>query len=104
MHLQFTLIEGVVPMVTGAEERHHSPWQQTMRPSQGVLHGLYVFRSIQDFYRKLLDGRHCTADERKYIVSRVKTIEQEVEAVGELSASSDLTSEGKRLVATLLVT
>jgi HEXXH motif-containing protein len=102
MHLQLTLIEGVVPLVTGAEELHQSPWQQTLRPSQGILHGLYVFRAIQDFYRTLLDGRRCAAAERKYIMSRVKTIDQEVEAVGELSASSDLTSAGKRLVATLL--
>jgi HEXXH motif-containing protein len=102
MHLQLTLIEEVVPMTAGSREQYHSPWQGTMRPSQGVLHGLYVFRVIQDFYRALLDASRCAADERAYITRRIGVIEEEVAALGDFSASRDLTSAGRRLATALL--
>ncbi|AWN42513.1 aKG-HExxH-type peptide beta-hydroxylase [Methylobacterium durans] len=102
MHLQLTLIEAAVPMVAGTDERHHSPWQGTLRPAQGVLHGLYVFRVIQDFHRALLDGGRCTVDERAYLARRVRTIMEEVGVLGDLSASRDLTMAGRRLATALL--
>ena len=102
MHLQLTLIEQAVPMIAGAEERHHSPWQGTLRPSQGILHGLYVFRVIQDFCCALLDQKCCTADERSYLTSRINMIDNEVATIGDFSSSKDLTDAGKRLVRALL--
>ena len=44
MHLQLSLIERIWPL----KERDfvgYSPWQRKVRPAQGLLHGLYVFRS-----------------------------------------------------------
>jgi hypothetical protein len=55
-----------MPMVSEGRERQYSPWTGTMRPSQGVLHGLYVFRVIQDFYRTLFEGGSLTLGERIY--------------------------------------
>jgi HEXXH motif-containing protein len=101
MHLQLTLIEEIVPIVMGAQERHHSPWQGTMRPLQGILHGLYVFRAIQGFYRKLLDLDSCSADERTYLANRIKSIAEEIATIGDLSTSTDLTGAGKRLAFSL---
>jgi HEXXH motif-containing protein len=101
MHLQLTLIEEIVPMVTGARDHHHSPWQRTMRPSQGILHGLYVFRAIQSYYRNLLDIGSCSPDERNFLANRIATIAEEVAAIGDLSFSDDLTGAGKRLASSL---
>ncbi len=101
MHLQLTLIEETVTMVSGSGERHYSPWTGTMRPSQGILHGLYVFRVLQDFHRKLLERGSLTPDERTYLARRIDTIEKEVVAVGDLAASSDLTEAGRRLATVL---
>ena len=101
MHLQLTLIEETVTMVSTGDEQHYSPWQGTMRPSQGVLHGLYVFRVIQDFHRTLLEGGSLTPGERTYLTRRIDTIKEEVASVGDLAASSDLTETGRRLAAAL---
>jgi HEXXH motif-containing protein len=102
MHLQLTLIEQTVPMIGRSNERRHSPWQGTMRPSQGILHGLYVFRVIQDFHRALIGTGRCTAEESAYVASRIRDIEAEVAAIGDFAKSEDLTAAGKRLVLALL--
>jgi HEXXH motif-containing protein len=102
MHLQLTLIERTIPMIAGSNERRHSPWQGTMRPSQGILHGLYVFRVIQDFHRALIGTGRCTAEDSSYLARRIRNIEEEVAAISDFAASQDLTAAGKRLVAALL--
>jgi HEXXH motif-containing protein len=102
MHLQLSLIEETVPMIAGCEERFHSPWQRTMRPSQGVLHGLYVFRVIQDFHRALLEGGFCTDEEHSYLTCRISVIEEEIATIDHFRASRELTNAGKQLVGALL--
>lgn len=59
MHLQLTLLEEVLPLVASESEKYHSPWQDTLRPSRGLLHGLYVFRVIHDFLISLLKCEYC---------------------------------------------
>lgn len=102
MHLQLTLIEGAVPMVAGTGDRLHSPWQDRMRPVQGILHGLYVFRVIQDFHRSLLEDGRLTEAETTYLGRRIAGIEEETASVRELAGSRDLTPEGRELAALLL--
>jgi hypothetical protein len=102
MHLQLSLIEETMPMVAGSEERFHSPWQRTMRPSQGVLHGLYVFRVIQDFHRALLEGGFCTDEEHSYLTRRISVIEEEIATIDDFRGSRELTNAGKQLVGALL--
>ena len=43
---QLTLIEAVVPLISGSPTTAFSPWKLEERPIQGVLHGLYVFGVI----------------------------------------------------------
>jgi len=102
MHLQLTLIEGALPMVTGNGERHLSPWQRTMRPAQGVLHGLYVFRVVQDLCRAMLEGGRCTAPERAYFERRITTIEAEVCELSGFASNGDLTADGREFARALL--
>lgn len=102
MHLQLTLIEGVLPMAEGMDERLHSPWQGTMRPIQGILHGLYVFRVIQDFHCALIACDGLPGDERAYLERRIDQIEQEAADVGDLAHCRELTPAGHRLTARLL--
>ncbi len=102
MHLQLTLVERTVPLVSSASERHYSPWQNTQRPSQGILHGMYVFRVIQDFQRALLTDERLTPSERAYLAQRIDTIGSESATVAGFAASQDLTETGRRLVAALL--
>jgi HEXXH motif-containing protein len=48
MHLQLTLIESLVPLISAPNITAFSPWQQSERPVRGVLHGLYVFAVISE--------------------------------------------------------
>jgi hypothetical protein len=102
MHLQLSLMEQALPLTTDDGGFYLSPWRGTMRPTLGVLHGLYVFRVIQDFYRTLLCNRAYRDEELAYLNRRIAEIETEVATVRELLGSRDLTNAGKRFVASLL--
>jgi hypothetical protein len=98
MHLQLTLIEQRTPLIAADNEEHLSPWRQTLRPTRGVLHALYVFRVIQEFFSALLVSVSLSEEEHRHIQRRLKDIEIEVEQTGDLSSSRDLTPAGQVLV------
>jgi len=98
MHLQLTLIEERAPLIATDSEHHFSPWRQTLRPTHGVLHALYVFRVIQEFFNALLVSVSLCEDEHLHIQRRLKDIEIEVGQTGDLSSSRDLTPAGRALV------
>jgi hypothetical protein len=98
MHLQLTLIEERTSLIATDNEHHLSPWRQTLRPTRGVLHALYVFRVIQGFFSSLLASVSLSKDEHDHIQQRLKDIEIEVGQTGDLSSSRDLTPAGQALV------
>ncbi len=103
MHLQLTLLDQSLPLIANSKEQYHSPWQGRMRPSQGILHGLYVFCVIHDFYRALLDGRFYEDEgESAFLHRRIAKIEEEIDGLQDFPSSKDLTASGKRLVERLL--
>jgi len=54
MHLQLTLIENHMELVKpNSADNYYSPWRDEQRPARGVLHGLFVFRVILEFFREL---------------------------------------------------
>ncbi len=94
MHLQLSLIEAVVPLVGGDAERRHSPWQDRRRPTQGLLHGLYVFRVVQDWLGALMDRPGCSESEVAHARTRIAQIDAECAELANLAASIDFTSDG----------
>ena len=98
MHLQLSLIEDITPLVADNNENYLSPWRQTVRPTSGVLHALYVFRVIQDFFGAILTSANIGQDERNYAKRRIEEIDAEVDQVEDLSSSQDLTAAGSALV------
>jgi hypothetical protein len=98
MHLQLTLIEERTPLIGTDNEHHLSPWRQTLRPTRGVLHALYVFRVIQEFFSALLVSVILSEDEYRHIQGRLRDIEIQVGQTGDLSSSQDLTPAGQALV------
>jgi|ERR1700679_3319228 len=97
MHLQLTLLEEELPLIGNELETHLSPWRQTLRPTRGLLHGLYVFRVIQDFFTNPSLLKSLTAKERRYVAQRVDQIDSEIANVGNFSNSADLTAAGRTL-------
>ncbi|GJD97687.1 aKG-HExxH-type peptide beta-hydroxylase [Methylobacterium iners] len=102
MHLQLTLIEESFPLVIGETERYHSAWTGTHRPARGVMHALYVFRAVQDFFRALLHAGWCDREEQRYLERRLVAIDEEVAETGDMRASRDLTPLGRRFVCCLM--
>lgn len=98
MHLNLSLIEAFVPLVAGQDTLVYSPWKQAPRPPQGVLHGLYVFRCIDDFLAALLARRAWPVDAEDYLLSRRQEIREEMEQVVALQESSALTALGRDFV------
>lgn len=105
MHLQLTLVEEVLPLIVDEMVSHYSPWQSTMRPARGILHGIYVFAVIRDLMKAVLDDRSSDDAQRRHASERIDTASSEIEdAAGALLAGSSLSTAGIGLVRGLVGT
>lgn len=95
MHLHLTNEEERAPLVAAPWEAAHSPWRDTARPVQGVMHGLFVFACIHHFLQTLAVAAPLDDDVRRHVGDRLRTITEEMAQVdlGELSRS--LTPRGQ---------
>ena len=73
-----------------------------MRPAGGVLHGLYVFACLRQFFLRIAACRQAPAEEIAYAARRVLQIEAEIEAVDLSELTGHMTPDGARLVETLV--
>jgi len=104
MHLKLTLIEEITPMVkSNTVGLYFSPWREEKRPAQGVLHGLFVFSAIHDFYLQMLAKFSDIKDVNSYLNFRIEDIEKELKRLDDFPNTSDLTPEGKMLATKLLL-
>lgn len=102
MHLQLSLMEDVVPLIAGNFELRMSPWQRRPRPVQGLLHGLYVFRVVQDWLRAAAQAGPLGRRDHEHAATRLREIERECARLRGLADSRDLTDHGRVLVRSLL--
>lgn len=101
MHLHLGALETRVPLV-GTTGLLYSPWRAAMRPAGGVLHGLYVFACLRQFFLRIAACRQAPAEEIAYAARRVLQIEAEIEAVDLSELTGHMTPDGARLVETLV--
>ncbi|PYS89588.1 MAG: hypothetical protein DMF64_17310 [Acidobacteria bacterium] len=102
MHLQLTLIEKFVPLVTKTQQKIFSPWREEFRTIQGVLHALYVFRVIDKFLECLLSIQNHPVEKLEYIQQRRDEIEEQVNKIRSLQGHSELTMIGACFVQKLI--
>lgn len=102
MHLQLSLVERVVPLVTGSTIEYFSPWRNESRPPQGLLHGAYVFGAIDAFLRSLPLNSPLIAPYYDHVHRRRKTIAEEMEGIRCFLECEDLTADGVALVSRIL--
>lgn len=102
MHLQLTLIEETVGLVVASSKEFFSPWRREYRTVQGVLHGVYVFRVIDQFLRAVLSIQEVPAGDLSYIKSRRGEIALQLLTIGDFEECSDLTALGGTLAKTLI--
>jgi HEXXH motif-containing protein len=101
MHLQLGVLEGRVPLVQ-TPGLLHSPWRTTVRPAGGVLHGLYVFACLREFFLRIAACRQVSAEELVHAKGRVRQIETEIAAIDLPALIQHLTPDGARLVEALV--
>lgn len=102
MHLKLTLLEAEVELVwAGSQEVYYSPWRDENRPIRGVLHGLFVFAAVREFYMALLESA-VMPQEKKFIQDRLAGIAKEFMAVQQFSGTPGLTRAGRQLAISLL--
>jgi HEXXH motif-containing protein len=75
MHLQLTMIEHWIPLISNDVQCGYSPWKHELRPVGGLLHGLYVFAVIHQLFDLLVRVR---GEFRGYSDARRSAIEYEV--------------------------
>lgn len=102
MHLKLTLIERLVPLVdVSSANLYFSPWRNELRPARGVLHGLFVFKVIHDFFKELqLNATHGVEDD--YLEFRIEQIKNEISMLDDFANCPDLTQDGAILSTNLL--
>jgi HEXXH motif-containing protein len=101
MHLQLTMLERHERLVRDASAKAWSPWQHTMRPALGLLHGLFVFRTIDVWLDRVQHSAHEN-EVRRYAGRRRRKIAREIVAVTDLPRSASLTRFGTLLARRLL--
>jgi hypothetical protein len=103
MHLYLTLIENIISIVEPTDNSvFYSPWRNEERPLRGVLHGLFVFRTILEFYSELAK-RSFIAAAHEYILNRISEIKREINLIIAFPLSDGLTNEGQKLSSMLLL-
>ena len=103
MHLKLTLIQQHIDLVKAdSAETFFSPWRNVQRPLIGVLHGLFVFRSVSDFYQSVLDKFTLNSIDDNFLTYRIADIKNDFEALQYFSNNHDLTKDGASLSANLL--
>ena len=102
MHLQLTLIENHMAFVKpNCNENYYSPWRDEKRPARGVLHGLYVFRSILEFFR-LLASRNINNQVAEYAEHRIREIASQFEQIQDFYKFPALNLNGSMLARNLV--
>lgn len=89
--VQHSKLNAVLELVhlhdAGGAERHYAPWRDDPRPLTGVLHGLYAFISVVEFWHGQAPGSFT-------FVLRVRQLRLALDSVD----TSRLTEAGRRLV------
>ena len=95
MHMQLSLIERYVPLIesTSESDLHYSPWRNEARPARGVLHGLFVFSAIYEFFSILNTCPH-SAPVKFYVNGRLERIAHEISSLTGFPSSAALTVTG----------
>ena len=101
LHLQLTLVDKVEPLVLGNDDDAliYSPWKEEKRNLKGLVHGVYVFGNLREYWTDIVDRKSESA---RFGRARVSAIETELSNLTHLVNSRNLTTLGRRLVSSFL--
>ena len=105
MHLKLTLIEKHIDLIVpDTQETFYSPWRDEQRPVRGVLHGLFVFSAVSQFYSSVKSEFVADNETSRFIKFRSNEINNEIKAIADFNNNPGLTLEGSALAETLINT
>ena len=102
MHLQLTLIEETVALAAVSPKEFFSPWRGEYRTVQGILHGLYVFRVVDQFLNAVSFIQEPSAGKLSHVNSRREHIAFQMGMIRDFEECSDLTRAGASLAKNLI--
>lgn len=100
-HSKFNALSRLVRLTsTDATGRYYAPWREDPRPLPAMLHGLYAFVAVAEFW--LAQGGHVPDDDRVTTIARFQLVrhrQQVARALASLAdAGHDLTDRGAEFV------
>ena len=93
LHLQLTLIEKKENLYSDKESKTYSPWKNEPRNSVGILHAVYVFSKLKDFWYKV---RNIIPND--FNISRISNITAELERINKNDIRNFYTERGNQLL------
>jgi len=96
MHLQLTLIEQCVPMIIETDKSYFSPWKNEQRHPRGVLHAIYVFCVIKQFF-ELLIKQDISTSSIQFLNERCNVISNQLTEINDFRNCQYLTESGRIL-------
>jgi hypothetical protein len=100
MHLQLTLIERRVPIIIETDEKYFSPWKNENRHPRGVLHAIYVFCVIKQFFELLME-QNIPTSYIDYLKKRCDVISSQLIEINDFVNCPYFTDFGKYLMKNL---
>lgn len=101
MHLQLTLIEQCVPMIIETDKSYFSPWKNEQRHPRGVLHAIYVFCVIKQFF-ELLIKQGISTSSIQFLNERCNVISNQLTEINDFRNCHYFTEAGLALTNKLL--
>ncbi len=97
MHLQLTLMEKEIFLIHGEPKQFYSPWREEFRSVYGIVHGLYVFGVLRQYYGCLIQDR-TFEEHREFVTDRYATIGEQISEVTGLDYEDALTEVGHAII------
>lgn len=97
MHLNLTDFEEVQPLVSDFVDKMKSPWKSDARPFQGVLHGLFVFACIGEYFTQVLQVLESNGLVNDHCKQRIEEIAAEIRSIDFGELNGGLTAKGASL-------
>ena len=100
LHNRLYLLDESVPLTNPAEppRTYYSPWKQTERPVDGLLHAIYVFANLAWFWREI-SGLADTGIPQNVAAERSKTHALPLrDALKALEGTDELTPAGEAVI------
>lgn len=98
-HNKLRLLQEASPLISDKylnRSIFYSPWRDDPRPLDGILHGLFVFSSIADFWLYVWRDLDASEEERAMAQRRVGTLLLQLKfACAEFAEHAELTEPGK---------